>query len=284
MGVAVLAVLLRVSLTRSAGMDEHPAPPDAARFAPELMAAAARLYYLQDAAQAEIADRFGTSRPTVSWLLTEARRVDIAAATSANPPTAAWTSWHVQPLLHWASGRSGLSRRAPALHGAGASRAAGPAGRTPAGGGRAAGLLGSAVHAAAQAGLPELRPASSSCRRPGAGTSLRRSSRPTRSPVRSPSRSGRRALLYAPVLPSKALRRLLLDTRGRALCSTRGAGPAALVLGVGGAPACRVSACTGPSLPQRPWLQNAVGGICARFASTTGTAHRWRFPVPSACC
>jgi len=77
MGVAVLAVLLRVSLTRSAGMDEHPAPPDTARFAPELMVAAARLYYLQYATQAEIADRFGTSHPTVSRLLTEARRVDI---------------------------------------------------------------------------------------------------------------------------------------------------------------------------------------------------------------
>ncbi len=85
MGVAVLAVLLRVSLTRSAGMDEHPAPPDAARFAPELMVAAARLYYLQDATQAEIADRFGTSRPTVSRLLTEARRVDIVRVDIVEP-------------------------------------------------------------------------------------------------------------------------------------------------------------------------------------------------------
>jgi len=118
MGVAVLAVLLRVSLTRSAGMDEHPAPPDAARFAPELMAAAARLYYLQDAAQAEIADRFGTSRPTVSWLLTEARRVDIVRVDIVEPtdggldelarPTAAlgiWKVWLVpagtRPARRW---------------------------------------------------------------------------------------------------------------------------------------------------------------------------------------
>jgi len=49
------------------------------------MLAAARLYYLQDATQAEIADRFGTSRPTVSRLLTEARRVDIVRVDIVEP-------------------------------------------------------------------------------------------------------------------------------------------------------------------------------------------------------
>ena len=44
------------------------------RFSDELLYSAAALYYLGDANQAEIAERLGTSRPTVSRLLSEARR------------------------------------------------------------------------------------------------------------------------------------------------------------------------------------------------------------------
>ena len=84
MDIAVLGVLLRGTLTRSAGMNEHPAPPNAARFAPELRVAAARLSYLQDATQAEIADRLGTS-PTVSRWLAEARRVGIVGIDIVEP-------------------------------------------------------------------------------------------------------------------------------------------------------------------------------------------------------
>jgi DNA-binding transcriptional regulator LsrR (DeoR family) len=47
------------------------------RFAPALMYKAASLYYEGDATQAEIADRLGVSRPTVSRLLSEARRAGI---------------------------------------------------------------------------------------------------------------------------------------------------------------------------------------------------------------
>lgn len=49
----------------------------APRFAPHLMYVAARMYYLEDATQAEVADHLGTSRPTVSRLLSEARRLGI---------------------------------------------------------------------------------------------------------------------------------------------------------------------------------------------------------------
>jgi DNA-binding transcriptional regulator LsrR (DeoR family) len=38
------------------------------------MYSAARLYYLEDATQADVAQRLGTSRATVSRLLSEARR------------------------------------------------------------------------------------------------------------------------------------------------------------------------------------------------------------------
>ncbi|AYY15238.1 RNA polymerase subunit sigma-70 [Actinobacteria bacterium YIM 96077] len=47
------------------------------RFPPDLMYAAARLYYLEDANQAEVARRLSTSRATVSRLLSEARRQGI---------------------------------------------------------------------------------------------------------------------------------------------------------------------------------------------------------------
>jgi DNA-binding transcriptional regulator LsrR (DeoR family) len=48
-----------------------------ARFSPELMYAAARLYYLEDKNQAAVAQHLGTSRATVSRLLSEARRAGI---------------------------------------------------------------------------------------------------------------------------------------------------------------------------------------------------------------
>ncbi|MEP6463866.1 MAG: sugar-binding domain-containing protein [Frankiaceae bacterium] len=47
------------------------------RFSPQLMHAAATLYYIQDATQSEIAGQLGTSRPNVSRLLNEARRQGI---------------------------------------------------------------------------------------------------------------------------------------------------------------------------------------------------------------
>jgi len=56
------------------GRTEDDAP---ARFAPELLYRAARLYYLEDATQAEVAAALATSRPTVSRLLAEARATGI---------------------------------------------------------------------------------------------------------------------------------------------------------------------------------------------------------------
>ena len=44
-----------------------------------------RLYWEEDLGQAEIARRTGYSRPTVSRMLTEARRVGIVTVTVAHP-------------------------------------------------------------------------------------------------------------------------------------------------------------------------------------------------------
>jgi DNA-binding transcriptional regulator LsrR (DeoR family) len=62
---------------------------DGPRFSPQLLFTAATLYYVQDATQAEIADRLGTSRATVSRLLSEARRqgivrIDVIAPVEAD--------------------------------------------------------------------------------------------------------------------------------------------------------------------------------------------------------
>ncbi len=72
--------------------DDHSAPPAGAgspgpehRFAPELLYSAAQLYYLEDASQADIAVRLGTSRATVSRVLAEARRQGIVKIDVVSP-------------------------------------------------------------------------------------------------------------------------------------------------------------------------------------------------------
>jgi DNA-binding transcriptional regulator LsrR (DeoR family) len=61
--------------------------PEGGRFSPQLMFEAASMYYLDDATQAEVAQTLGTSRATVSRLLSEARRqgivrIDVVAPTA----------------------------------------------------------------------------------------------------------------------------------------------------------------------------------------------------------
>jgi DNA-binding transcriptional regulator LsrR (DeoR family) len=59
------------------------------RFPHELMYAAARQYYLEDATQGDVAQRLGVSRATVSRLLTEARRQGIVEIKVHRPATLA---------------------------------------------------------------------------------------------------------------------------------------------------------------------------------------------------
>ena len=60
---------------------------DGRHFDPSMLYAAAKLYYLEDATQAEVAGKLGTSRATVSRLLSEARRQGIVKIQVIAPDT-----------------------------------------------------------------------------------------------------------------------------------------------------------------------------------------------------
>lgn len=64
------------------------ADPEGSHFPPSLLYTASRLYYEDDATQAEIAEQLGTSRATVSRLLSEAKRLGIVRI-EVVPPTQA---------------------------------------------------------------------------------------------------------------------------------------------------------------------------------------------------
>ncbi|MEY9950787.1 sugar-binding transcriptional regulator [Leifsonia sp. EB34] len=60
-------------------------PGSASRFPLDTLYGAAHMYYLEDATQSEIAGRLGVSRPTVSRLLAEARRIGLVRIEIVNP-------------------------------------------------------------------------------------------------------------------------------------------------------------------------------------------------------
>lgn len=62
--------------------------PGTSRFPSDLLVLAAELYYVEDVTQAQVAQRLGVSRPTVSRLLTEARRQGIVRIEIVPPPRA----------------------------------------------------------------------------------------------------------------------------------------------------------------------------------------------------
>lgn len=83
-----VGILVAMSAPTEAEAGEGGGRHHGAHFAPSLLYAAARMYYEEDANQAEIAARLGTSRATVSRLLSEARRQGIVRIT-VTPPVAA---------------------------------------------------------------------------------------------------------------------------------------------------------------------------------------------------
>ncbi|MBC8091211.1 MAG: helix-turn-helix domain-containing protein [Pseudonocardia sp.] len=236
------------------------------------MHAAARLYHLEDATQAEVADRLGTSRATVSRLLSEARRLGIV---------------RIEVLAPADVDDSDLSRQTALALGLRAVHLSSVASRTLVGAALApalssaltsAGLTagdvllvssGRTVYEAAQAELPSLpgvllAPTVGGQDELEAWYQTNEITRQTAVKV-----GGTPTFLYAPALPSPRLyatlmaeesTRRVLDLWERARCA---------VVGVGAAPLLRRSL---PSFvpTDSPVLRHAVGDICTRVFDSDG--------------
>ncbi len=244
----------------------------AGRFDLRLVHTAARLYYLEDATQAQIAEELGTSRPTVSRLLTEARRLGVVRIEVVDPDTAS-----AGDLPARLADRLGLRRvhlTAPGPDDRLDERLARAVGPALAQAGLAPGdvLLvssGRSVHAAAQQALPALpgvliAPTVGGQDEPEAWYQTNELTRQVAERV-----GGRPFFLYAPAFPGRELReRLLEDESTRAVLELWQRARCAL-LGVGAPPHARLTL-PGPLRRDDPSLRRAVGDICARFYDEAG--------------
>jgi DNA-binding transcriptional regulator LsrR (DeoR family) len=240
--------------------------PAAGRFPPELLYRAARLYYLEDATQAQVAHALGTSRPTVSRLLAEARSTGIVHIEVREPTSVSTVELAAE--LTAALGLRGAHVVASASGGS-LGPALGPAvaaaleeAQLEAGDA----LLvssGASIYAVAQQPLPALpgvvlAPTVGGVDEPEAYYQTNEITRSLAVKVH-----GSPVLLYAPAMPSPALHPVLLeDALIQRVTSLWHTAKAAL-LGLGAPPRTRSSL---PSfLPKDlPALDGALGDICAR--------------------
>ncbi len=252
----------------------HGGDPDRAvsRFSPLLMHAAATLYYLEDVTQAEVANRLGTSRATVSRLLSEARRLGIVRI-EVTDPAESWdenlgprtaaalglSAVYVAPQAHEAM--VGVSL-APQLSAALADVGLGPGDVLLVSSGRT-------VWEAAQAELPPLpgivvTPAVGGQDEPEAWYQTNEITRQVAEKVK-----GRPVFLYAPALPGPGLHERLVEDPGTRRVLDLWDNARCAVLGVGAPPLTRESM---PGFVPRDadWLRDAAGDICTRFYDTNG--------------
>ena len=242
------------------------------RFPTSLMHAAARLYYEDDANQAEVADRLGLSRATVSRVLSEARRAGIVRIEVVSP-----LDRDLERLAHEAADALGLERvhlvpspvrgpvgeaLAPALSVAVQQIAFLPGDVLLVSSGRT-------VYEAAQAPLAPL---------PGVVLVPTIGGQDEREPWYATNEITRQVaervggvptFLYAPALPAPALHAGLLEDAGfqRVLELWRSARGA--IMGVGAPPLTRAS--LPRFVPQgAASLRGAVGDVCSRFYDADG--------------
>ncbi len=268
---SLIALFMPVPV-RQDGRVAAPELPSTSRFSPALMHTAARLYYLEDAKQADVARRMGISRPTVSRLLSEARREGIVRIEVVAPVDA-----DLGALGHEAARLLGLERvhlsALPTLGSTGEALA--PALSTA--------LLevgldpgdvllvssGRTVHEAAQAALPPLPgvllvPTIGGQDEPEPWYATNEITRQVALKV-----GGAPAFLHSPALPSpdlyatlqgEAAFRRVLELWSSARCA---------VVGIGAPPLTRTS------LPEfvpggSASLREAVGDVCSRFYDREG--------------
>jgi DNA-binding transcriptional regulator LsrR (DeoR family) len=239
------------------------------RFSPQLMYAAASLYYLQDATQAEIAKRLGTSRATVSRLLSEARRHGIVRI-EVVPPVQAEDD--LADRVARALGLRALHLAPAAVKGGvGAALARVLSSALSTVGLRAGDVLlvssGRTVYEAAQADLPRLPgvvvvPTVGGQDEPQAWYQTNEIVRQVAAKV-----GGTPAFLYAPALPGPELyERLIEDASIRRVLDLWGQARCA-ILGIGAPPPLRHSL---PSFVPAGAVRTAAGDVCTRFYDRQG--------------
>jgi DNA-binding transcriptional regulator LsrR (DeoR family) len=242
------------------------------RFSPRLLFTAATLYYVQDATQAEIADRLGTSRATVSRLLSEARRQGIVRIDVIEPVDA-----DTALLAEQTAAALGLD--AVHLSAVPASGSVTPgAALTPA----LAGALGKVglvhgdvlivssgrtVFEVAQGDLPELpgvlvTPTVGGQDDPNAWYQTNEITRMVAAKI-----GGAPTFLYAPALPGPDLHERLLDDPSIRRVTNLWEKARCALLGVGAPPATRESI---PAFVPTRAVASAVGDICSRFFDRDG--------------
>ena len=258
------------ALSRSADPDERRIPrsygPSNTRFAPALVYEAARLYYIEDANQAEIAVRLGTSRPTVSRLLAEARSSGIVQITLRNP-TAGTTADLEQELVATLGLQAayvvasapdiGLGTLLAPAVGAALTKAELVPGDA---------LLvssGATIHAIAHERLPPLQgvvlcPTVGGVEEPEPHYQTNEITRALALKVR-----GTPVALHAPAMPSAALHAVLMQDPQIARVRGYWRSAKAALLGIGAPPSQR-SSLPGVISLSRSALPTAVGDICAR--------------------
>lgn len=251
---------------------------DGSHFAPSLLYAAAKMYYEEEATQAEVAAQLGTSRATVSRLLSEARRQGIVRI-EVRPPTFESTA-DLADQLAVALGLDRVFLSQPLPSGGRLTKdrlgsALAPAvGRALAASGLAAGdvLLvssGRTLYEVARFDLPQLpgvvvAPTVGGADQPEAWYQTNEITRLIASRI-----GGRATYLFAPALPGPELYETLQHdpTIQRVLHLWPYA--KALLTGVGAPPSLRSEApqfvATGSSA-----LLDAVGDVCSRFFDAAG--------------
>ena len=242
------------------------------RFSRHVMHAAATMYYLHDATQAEIAERLGTSRATVSRLLAEARRqgvVRIDVPPLVDPTTMPWpTGW----LLRSDFGVSNSP-------GPASGQLLGPTLAVPLGvllreadldaGDVVLVASGRTIYETAQAELPALPgvvivPTVGGQDEPEAWYQINEITRQIAAKV-----GGRPTFLYAPALPSPELHTTLLDDASTSQVMSLWNQARVAILGIGAPPLQRQS--ISRFIPvDAVALRRAVGDVCLRFFDQDG--------------
>jgi DNA-binding transcriptional regulator LsrR (DeoR family) len=256
--------------------DEPVSHGASSRFPPELLYRAARLYYLEDATQAQVAEALGTSRPTVSRLLAEARATGIVRIEVREPDPV-----DTRPLADQLAHALGLTRAwvAPGATGTSLGRALAPAVSDAL---RLADLRsgdavlvssGATVNAISQQELPPvpgllLAPTVGGRDEPEEHYQTNEITRRVAVKMQ-----GTAVLLYAPLMPGPGLHQQLMQDESIRRVTTLWRSARAALLGIGAPPSTRTSL---PSVlgKDAERLAEAVGDICSRPFDGSGA------PVP----